>query len=361
MWRIGLAAALVALTWLPGPGVARSATPAAQHDPVELTRILALPPELRAQLRAQALADEPLRSRRLERIVEFVFARDGLGMRYREGADHTVAEAYATREANCLGFTLLFLALAREAGLEAFPQEIRETLSWSQQEGTVYRNSHINAGVRIAGRFYTLDVARDAVVARTRARRISDQRLLAHYYNNLAMQGLATRAYAPALSLMHASLALDPSHASHWSNAGVLRLRSGDRDGAARDYAQALQIDPHNAEALFNSVSLAQRRGDARAEAEFRARLVRVQQNDPFHQFLLAMDYERAGDYAQAIGHYQRAIRLHRREPRFYAALAHAYALAGDDVRADQALARAQHVAGARARAELQAREERVR
>src|SRR5688572_21235279 len=97
-----------------------SAAQAGTTQGAESTQIMAMPPALREAFARSVLTGTTSRKKRLERTVEFVFGSQGLGMRYEEGATRTVEQAYATRTANCLGFTLLFLALAREAGLEAW-------------------------------------------------------------------------------------------------------------------------------------------------------------------------------------------------------------------------------------------------
>jgi Flp pilus assembly protein TadD len=317
---------------------------------------MAVPPALQARLREKVLAGQSSPSRRLERLADFMFdAEHGLGMSYQEDATYTVERAYDTREANCLAFTLLFLALAREAGLDAYPQEIRQTLSWHQRGDIVYRSGHINALVRIGGRGYTVDVAGDSVIARDQPVPVSDARLLSHYYNNLAVELLARGQPAPAAQYVATALQLDPSHAPHWSNAGVILLRNGDAAAAEDAYDRALALDPAEPGALFNMAGLAHRQGDGRREAEYRRRLAAVQQKDPFHQVLQAIQYERAGDYSQAIKHYRRAIRLHPDEHRFYSALARAYLGAGDTRRAAKALARAQHLSDGEQRAAYRA------
>ena len=332
-------------------GLARSAPATAvaaprPAAPDALATILVLPAQLRREFQAYLPPGHLPAARRVERIVAFVFTPEALGMRYREGANHSVAESYATREANCLGFTLLFLALAREVGLQVGAQEIRETLSWNRQDQTVFRNSHVNAWVRVGGRQYVFDVAPDSFVSRHQPQRITDRSLLAHYYNNRAMDQLASGALEQAAPLMQTALALEPGRASHWSNAGVLQLRRGAPDAAEAAYRRALKLDPRNVDALFNSISLAQRRGDASRAAQLRERLAQVQERDPFHHFLRAIDYERGGDLARAIEHSRRATRLQRGEPRFHAALARAYRQAGDARRAAQAQARADAAGG---------------
>lgn len=310
--------------------------------PPQPEQVMALPPELRARLHDEVLAGRPTRMQRLQRLWRFVSDAQGLGMHYREDASYTVAQAYATREANCLSFTVLFLALAREAGLAAYPQGIDETLAWYQGGSTIYYSNHVNAGIRIGGQRYTADVAGDSVISVHPPVQISDDRLLAHFYNNNAVELMRRGSIAPAMRYMRAALDLDPGYATHWSNAGVLYLRDGDLGAAERAYATALGLDPGNAEALFNMTNLYRLRGDRRRQAEFQRRLDQVREKDPLHHFLRALEYEGNGDYASAIVQYRQAIRLHPGEYRFHLALAKACLRTGDIDCAARAFARAE-------------------
>ncbi len=331
---------------IPPPQAASIPTPA---------EVTALPPELRDRLRAEVLARPAPEAQRLQQLLHFMFDGGALAITYDESATYTVAETYARRRANCLSFTLLFLALAREAGLEAQPQEIEDTLSWRQEAGTIYRNNHINAGVRINGRRLTIDTSGDALIAADHPVAISQERLVAHYYNNLAMQRLADKDITGGLRLMAAALEMEPAYAPLWSNAGVLHVRRGDHAAAERAYLHALALDADEDGALFNMIGLTQRLGDARREADYRRRLARVQQRDPLHHFMLAMDAERIGDYGTSIRHYRQAIRLQGREHRFHSALARAYLKAGNAKRAGKALMRAQALSDGAVRAAYRA------
>lgn len=321
--------ALVVLSALAAPAPTRATS---QPD------LMALPPPLQAELEAQVLAGNPAQRERMQRLVEFVLKPQGLGMRYRSDATHGVAQAYATREANCLGFTLLFVALARAAGLDAYPQDAGETLIWHELGGTIYRSDHVNAGVVVGGASYTLDVAGDVVLATHAPVRMSDAQLLARYRNNLAVAAFQEGRIADARREMDIALSLDPGSTRIWSNAGVLYLRDGDAAAAEHAYAHALSLDPENTNALTNMMNLAHRLGLDDRERAMRQRLARVQRRDPVHQFIQGLDYERLHDYPHAIKHYRRAIRLQRGEYRFYEALGRAYLLAGDARRASRAL-----------------------
>jgi tetratricopeptide (TPR) repeat protein len=207
-------------------------------------------------------------------------------------------------------------------------------LVWYEQQGIIYNSGHVNVGVRTGSRWRTVDVARNAIIARHRPVPISDARALAHFYNNRGAELMEAGDLAVARMHMEEAIALDPEYATSWSNYGVINLRTGRLQEAEQAYQRALSLAPEHAPALYNIVGLYRRSGDAQRRAEFQARLEQAQLADPFHQFLLANEYEGRGDYPRAVEHYRRAIRLHGNEHRFYFGLARAYLLMGETRRA---------------------------
>jgi len=339
-WLLAAALALSTPPTAP-PAASEAATAIAIADPVPQDQVMALPDALRLQVHSVVGAGDSAPTLRFQRLMNFVIDNHGLGMTYQDDATYTVTEAYTKRRANCLTFTLLVLALAKEVGLEAYPQEVGETLSWREVDGTVYRDNHINAGVRIGGHRFTIDPAADMVLLPRPPVVVSHERLLAHFYNNVAVDRLQEGQMEAALRDMATALALDPGYATLWSNAGVMYLHNGDVVAAEDAYAHALDLDPTDASALFNMVQLMRRTHDGR-ETEYRQRLSRVEQRDPLQQYLQALDFERTGNFSRAIASVRRAIQLKQDEHRFYDLLARLYQRVGDYTRARSALASAQ-------------------
>jgi Flp pilus assembly protein TadD len=326
--------------WALAAALALSST--GDNAPPDRAQVMAVPPDLRALVQEQVNAPGRGQSQRLRRLIDLMsISPDGLRLEYYDDATQTVEQAYLNRRVNCLTYTLVFLALAREAGLDAYPQEIDETLSWQQRGDIVYRSNHVNAAVRLGAQRYVVDVGSSFVIGRRPAHPISEQRLLAQYYNNRAAQLMFQGDLPTALAHADIAIELDPTYPNTWSNTGVLRLHSGDLAGAEQAYTTALSLAPGHSSALFNLVALYKRSGDHERETQFRRRLDKVQSRDPFHQFLLAVQSERQGNYAQAVKRYQHAIRLYGDEHRFYHGLARAYAQMGNSRRAERALQRA--------------------
>ncbi|MET0290292.1 MAG: tetratricopeptide repeat protein [Pseudoxanthomonas sp.] len=320
-------------------------------------QVMAIPPELRDALRHAVIEPGGSRAIRLKLLMQFLFdTQAGLGMTYDYAATLTVEEAWRTRKANCLTFTILSLVLAREVGLEAHAQHIDEALSWRQENLHLVRSDHVNTGVRLAPRRYTIDVASNDILTRDPPRVISDAQLLAIYYSNRAMELAIAGDYPGAAPYMTASLDMDPASPGGLNNAGVVAMRSGDLSAAERYYGEALKQAPEHWGALINLSQLYERLGDVDRARALRARSERVLARDPFHQFMAGHQAEAAGDYATAVERYRRATRLHANEHRFHFALARALVLQGETRKAIRALTQARKLADTREGARYEAK-----
>ena len=281
---------------------------------------------------------------RLQNLVRFLTSPDGLGIQYQADATHTVAETFATRRANCLSFTLLTVALARELGLTAYGREIDRILSWDLSGQYVVQNTHANAGVIADDKHFVVDVAATRPLVSSMPRRIDDERLLVLFYNNRAMALMVEGRNAAARRWLDTAMAHDPADVSLWSNAGVLSLRMGDRDGAERLFLKAIAEDPRHSATLSNLVALFEREGDAGRAASWRSRAERSLRGDPFYQFMAGQEREKSGDYEGALRRYRRAVDLDDRQGLFHFGLARVHVQRGELAEARIELMRAQQV-----------------
>jgi tetratricopeptide (TPR) repeat protein len=302
---------------------------------------MALPEELRRRLPPEA-ADRGIDdATRVQALVDFMIADDGLALRYQEHPTYGIAESHAQRRVNCLSFTMMFVAMARAVGLQAFAQASDDALAMRMQGGTLYRATHVNVGVLIDGERHSVDVGWRGVAAGREPRRISDARMIALLHNNHAVEDLLQGNHSAAAGAIAAALALDPTSATIWSNSGVVHARGGHRDEAQRAYLRAITLQRDHIGALSNLVGFFRADGDRKRVAIYEKRLLRAQAQDPFSQFLIGQLRVEAGMPADAVIHYRRAIRLLPREAQFHRSLAEAYQALGDANAAERARERA--------------------
>ncbi|WP_218569636.1 tetratricopeptide repeat protein [Pseudomonas sp. Hp2] len=343
-----------ALAVAPAPESPPSSPP---PPPPAVDTLMAIPPELRHMLQQRVMRRSPPNSEeRLQRLVDLLFSQDGLGLQYGASDTHSVAESFATRRVNCLSFTMLFLALAREAGLSARPQEVGQVLSWYEQGGIGYNYGHINAQVRMNAQVATIDLDSNILMDRRGPRVISDLRLFAHYYNNRGAELISDGQFAQARPYFEQALRIDPKLADAWNNLGVLNAHENALDAAAADYAQALALDARHAASISNALNVYRRLGDTQRAAQMLARLQQVQARDPFHQYVLGTEAERQGDYATASRYYAKAIRLYPNAHQFHFGLARVAFLTGDGRLADRELRLAHTLAPASEQQRYQAK-----
>lgn len=306
--------------------------------PVAEADAFLIPPALRETFRREVIDATRSPEARLRKLVEFVFDDRHLGVQYRADTTRTIAEVYATREVNCLSSTILIVALAREAGLRAYGQQVDQILAWGANGDIAIQSRHANAVVEIGDRRYVVDVdAREGIATRA-PHQISDTQLLALFHGNRAMEQLVDGRLADAQSSIDAALRLSPDDAALLNNAGVTALRTGDRSAALQFFQRAAARNPREISVLSNLIAFYEAGDDEAQAAVWRARAARILRRDPYYQYALGRKLEIAGRYSEAATQFRMAARLNDNEHLFQFGLARTYAQLGDMRRATRAL-----------------------
>ena len=318
------------------PAAAAPTPDMAPPPPPAPGQVMAIPEELRDAFQARVLDATNSPQIRVTRMVEFMLEDDGLGLEYVADATNTVAESYRTRQVNCLSFTLMAVALARQAGLEAQGQEINRVMAWSMVGDVVMQALHANAVVTVKdrnlmvkeGRDYVLDIAsnglfrQDFIVHRYK---VDDETLLASFYSNRAMELLAKGHLNEARAWLDVAMELTPSDAKLWNNAGVISQRMGDADQAESLFLRAAKQSPRLMSVLYNLVALYHDKGDATRATYWRRRADHLLRRDPYYQYSIGERSAESGDYEEAARYFRRAISLDSDQQLFHFSLAQAY------------------------------------
>lgn len=327
------------------------ASPLAPAAPsVDLSKVdmLALSPEMQAFI-DEHVDREARQVDRLGQLLAAVLGGDRFVLAY-DDSTRTAASAFENRRGNCLSFTNMFIAMARDLDLEAKYQEVEIPPDWSISGQTFLMSEHVNVLVEVRNApsrvvdfnsyDVIVDVEADSVV-------ISDARARAHYFNNIGVERMLANEVGPAFTNLQQSVREDPTFSLPWVGLGILHRREDYQDYAETAYLEALRLDWDNLVAMSNLAVLYQEQGRT-AEAEHYLSKVREHRmGNPFYRFRLANTAFNDGDYKSAIKNLKYAIRQKNDEDRFYYLLSLSYLMAGDKARAQRWMKEAEDVAKA--------------
>ena len=309
--------------------------------------VMALSDEMREFLKnhVSKRAGDPVKLRQLSNAV---FSKDSFGLEYDENT-RTAAENFRTRRGNCLSFTFMFVVLARGVGLDASFQEVEIPPEWTFAKDTYILNRHINIHIDfdvgvIPAKVVDFNIADFSTNYDMRI--VSDERALAHFFNNIGAELMQHGEMTAAFYAFRRAIAeYDWSFAPAWDSLGTLYRRKGLAYHAEAAFLQALEIDRSDLTAMNNLTALYDRRGEPKLAARYRNKVNSHRKRNPYYRFQLARVAYHAEDYGLAIDHLKYAMRKQREEDRFCALLGMVYLQMGDEEKSRHWMARAEKYA----------------
>jgi tetratricopeptide (TPR) repeat protein len=342
----GMLAALFVAGSLAGCASAPSstATPAtSQVSPpvLETVRREAIPPqerldplhlsdEMRQWLR-RSVPRQGMESERAAALVQRIQSHHRRGLVYDASFTGTAEDVFRDGRFNCLSFVHLFVAMARELGIDAYYLVLDRDWSFNRDGDLVVSTRHATAGVRSGSQQFTLELNVGPRVDHSKGRVIGDATAHALHYANRGAELLTRGEAQEALRHLATAVDLDPGLAQAWVNLGVGLRRLGRMSEAEQAYLQATAIDPGYQPAYSNLAALSTMRGDRDAARRLLDELDRRETRNPF--VLLTL-----GDWSLSEGELRGAQRLYRR----------AYGLAREDAETRAALGQWAMAAGKR-------------
>lgn len=282
-----------------------------------------------------------------EAILGYIFTHpEGLRFEYRNRPTLTAAEAFETGAGNCLSLVNLFISMARSAGLDAFPIEIRDWAVFRREGSTVVRSSHVIGGLTIGGsmhadRTWTIDFMPGERKAYRRLSQITDRRHAALYYSSVAVEAMLEGDHDDAEELFAQALALDRRTVEAWSNYAVLARRQGDLDSAFARLEESLRLDDSFMPALTNMASFHRLAGRPDLALTFERRALEAKLQNPYFLIDQALLRLRRDEIDGAYQLAQKARRIDRGLPEVYLLLGRIDLARGRAARAERNFATA--------------------
>ena len=235
--------------------------------------------------------------------------------------DETTRTARATfhgREGNCLSFTMLFVGLARAAGLTATYQSVIVPPTWAN-DGQVVIANHVNSVVRTG---FSEDTVVDFNIreyeAQQKRRRVDDDYALALFYTNLGAEALLRNDYPVSFAYLRAAAGVYPEMAGLWVNLGVLYGRQGLFERAEAAYLYALGADAVQQSALANLAVVYRELDEPELAAEYQRRVQDYRERNPYYHLSVATQAYEQGRLPDALAALRQALRLKKDEPEVY-------------------------------------------
>ncbi|MEE4190672.1 MAG: tetratricopeptide repeat protein [Halieaceae bacterium] len=270
---------------------------------------------------------------------------EGTVIEYDNFKTYTAQETFHARQGNCLAFTNLFVALAREAGLDVVYQEVDIPHNWERRGETWVYNRHISAFVDLdmEGEFFIDFNLNPTQVELYDARRISDRAALSQYHNNMGVYWIMGERYDLAYLHLQEAIRLANNESWFWTNLGVLYSRVHDDKRAEAAWLHAVDLaNDHTAES--NLARYYRRIGELELAEIFQERVQRFRLKNPYYRYELAETAYYSGDYETAIRELKAAIRIRENDEHFHRLLGLAYVRTGAGDKASASFAAAEEV-----------------
>jgi Flp pilus assembly protein TadD len=243
---------------------------------------------------------------------------EGLNLQYHNLTTYTAEQTFYARQGNCLSFTNLYIALAREAGLDVAYQEVEVPPAWSAVGNRHYFSLHINVLVDLPrDRQRVIDFDVQSRSDRITGRAVSDSTAAAQFDNNMAVHYLEERDLPQAFLHSRRAIEARPQTGYFWANLGTILRRAGELDDAEEAYITAIELSGEPA-AVSNLARLYGQQGKHELAAMYAERAQRYRARNPYYLYELAEIAYDKGDFEGANKLLRSAIGKRRDEPEFY-------------------------------------------
>lgn len=282
---------------------------------------------------------------RLRALLYALISEGSFGLQYDEST-HTAQATFDARQGNCLSFTNMFVAMAREVGIDATYQEIEIPPDWSLHGDTYQLSRHVNVFIDLGSvGVREVDFNIDDFQSSYDRHPISDERALAHFYSNKGAEYMQENDVLEALRHFRKALEIDPEFSPAWSNLGVLYSQKGHYEHAKAAYIQALKINPRELVAMSNLGQLYEYLGDLELATHYNELSDRHRMRNPYYRYHLAHNAFLNEEYETAISHLKYSVRKKKNEDAFYFLMGLSYLMEGEESAARRWLEEAEQVA----------------
>ena len=316
--------------------------------PVTQAELFRLEPAL-----LEKLSDPSLRAltsaKRLDLLVSLLYGREMRRFDYSAGHSTTARETWLQRRGDCLSLTVLVYAMARLLDMNPEMQEVKVPPLIDRRGDVDYLNQHVNVllrrsgpGQMLQGRLTSTDMVLDfepQTGSRLRGQTLTDEGILARYYNNVAAEHLAQGRKPEAYAHFKAAILADARYGPSYGNLAILYRSAGLAREAEQLLLTAIRLSDQPDVPLHHMQRLLVEQGRAQEAALYEERLQASRTRDPYYWIGLGLQHLQEGRNQRAIDALEQAQSLSSGFSELHRLLALAYWRAGHSASARQQLA----------------------
>jgi Flp pilus assembly protein TadD len=234
-----------------------------------------------------------------------------LDMKYDPFAGGSAIDAFNRGSANCLSYANLFVAMAREAGLNASYQWLEVRPEWTRMGERVAVRLHVNVLIKTRqGEEFMVDIDPLQAGDIAHSKLIKDADAQALHHSNFAMDALAEDRLEEAWLNAVRAIQLSPKTGHLWVNLGAIYRLAGQYEDAEKSYFYALQFDSRDRSAMNNLVVLYAQQGREAEHDYWTERIKRYRHSNPYYHTWLGDQAGEEDDWKKAKRHYEDALEI---------------------------------------------------
>ena len=272
--------------------------------------LFALDADLRSMLQASGMR-EASTQKRVDYLVSLLFGPDLKAFPYAGNQSSTAAETWRLKRGNCLSLSVLAYSIARALNLPVQLQEVSVPQVFDRHGRVDFIARHVNVLIRNEARLHLKNgtmtsgnvvIDFEPQVGWLRAgTALSEEGVLARYYNNVAAEYFAQDNLTLAYAWFKAAILADAGYAPSYSNLAQLYKRKGLVDSAERLLTHSIAFNADDDTPLRAMYQLLISQGRESEASRYADMLRARQEKDPYYWLGLGLAHLREARYAKAV------------------------------------------------------------
>jgi Flp pilus assembly protein TadD len=341
---LSLAAANLGCAMTPPPRSAREIVRAGIDEGLTMQDPFKLDPEIKAKVEdVVGLRGEAFE--RMHRLRDYLSSSRELAFTYKP-TTYNANEAYRARGGDCMAYTLLFVALARDLGLPVHVVHVTEVKNYYERGGWFFVSSHVAVGFSSGANATVIDLSKEVKqYDLAMYEPIDDSAATALFYNNVAVDHMMQGDLKGAEKMLTFLHRREPSVVELTNNLGVLLNREHRYQESLTLLEQGLARNPTYEPFFTNAIHAARQAGQTAAVADLEARGQRIAETDPFFLFARGVTAFEHEEFSIAARELERAADAKPDSTVILGWLTRAYLAGGDRENGRRAFDRARRLA----------------